>query len=49
MVNRPMDQWSLARKSVKISTVNARLMYPWYISILHIGLDFFNEYTCLMK
>ena len=29
--------------------VNSRLMYPWYIRILHIDLEYFCEYTCLMK
>ena len=31
-------------------TVNARLMYPpWYIRILHIGLEYFNEFTGLIQ
>ena len=31
------------------TTVNARFMYPWYIRILHIDLEYFYENTCLMK
>ena len=47
-----MLKYTLAKYFVLNSiliTVNARLMYPWYIRILHIDFDYFYEYTCFRK
>ena len=32
-----------------VYTVNERLMYTWYIKILHMDLEYLYEYTYLMK